>query len=150
MRLLPRVVVVATLGIVFGSVAPAMARAESDPAAAVRGYFSALNRQDFGGAIALTDGDAHARTNRMVNELKTEAAAHHARVEVKVTKVDVHPPGVAEPGRGVPVPVQFHIDVVGHKWCFKKVARKLDGIAKFWVDAERPDRILAIDGKLVQ
>jgi hypothetical protein len=126
------------------------AHANEDPAAAVRGYFSALNRQDFGGAIALTDGDAHARTNRMVDQLKQEAAAHHARVEVKVTKVDVRAPGVAEPGRGVPVPVQFHIDVVGHKWCFNKVARKLDGTARFWINAERPDRIVAIEGHLLQ
>jgi hypothetical protein len=128
---------------------PSRAHAEVDPAAAVRGYFSALNRQDFGGAIALTDGDAHARTNSMVTELQKEAAAHHARVEVKVTRVDVAAPGAAE-SRGVPVPVQFHIDVVGHKMCFKKVARQLDGQARFWIDATRPDRIVAIEGELVQ
>jgi hypothetical protein len=145
MRLLP---VVAALAIGVGMLASGAGRAECDATTAVRGYFSALNRQDFGGALALTDGAAQASTSNMVNQLKSEAAAHHARVELKVTRVDVRPPGVEEPGRGVPVPVQFQIDVVGHKFCFKKVARKLEGFARFWVDPARRDRIVAIDGKL--
>ncbi|HEY2743676.1 MAG TPA: hypothetical protein VGL86_03600 [Polyangia bacterium] len=123
------------------------ARAESSPAAAVRGFFSALARQDFSGALALTDGSAQTCTSHMVNRLKSEAAAHNARVEVKVTNLDVRSPGVPE-ARGVPVAVAFHIDVVGKKWCFSKVARKLDGEARFWVDPSHPDRIVAIDGNL--
>jgi hypothetical protein len=121
--------------------------AELSATQAVRGYFEALNRQDFGQALALTCGEAQARTSHMVDKLKAEAAAHHARVEVRVRALDVREPGIVEPGRGVPVPVAFRIDVVGHKWCFSKV-RKLDGEARFWIDPERPDRILAIDGHL--
>jgi len=123
--------------------------AEASATAAVRGYFSALARQDFSRAIALTDGAAQQCTSRMVSKLKSEAAAHNARVEVKVTKVDVSRPGAPE-ARGAPVPVAFHIDVVGKKWCFSKVARQLDGVARFWVDPSRPDRIVAIDGRLAE
>jgi hypothetical protein len=128
---------------------PALGRAaETDPAAAVRCYFQALDRQDFSKALALTDGDAQAQTSHMVSTLKSEAAAAHARVEVQVKKVDVRELGAAEPGRGVPVAVQFHIDVVGKKWCFAKVARRLQGQAKFWVDPARAAKIVAIDGNL--
>jgi hypothetical protein len=126
------------------------ARADAAPASAtnaVRGYFSALGRQDFSGAIALTNGKAQECTSNMVNKLKSEARAHNAKVEVKVTKVDVRAAGAAE-ARGVPVPVNFHIDVVGKKWCFSKVARQLDGQAMFWLDPAHPDRIVAIDGNL--
>jgi hypothetical protein len=84
-----------------------------------------------------------------VSELKREAKKNQARVEVRVTRIDVQKPGAAE-ARGVPVPVQFHIDVVGHKWCFSKVARRLDGKARFYVDAAKPDKIVAIEGQLVQ
>jgi hypothetical protein len=125
------------------------AHAEPGPTAAVRGYFSALARQDFSGAIALTDGAAQKRTCNMVDKLKSEAAAHNARVEVKVTTLEVQAPGEPD-ARGVPVPVAFHIDVVGHKWCFSKVARKLDGQARFYVDPARPDRIVAIEGRIVE
>jgi hypothetical protein len=124
------------------------ARADVNPADAVRGYFQALDRQDFRRALELTDGEALRRTFHMVDTLRHEAAANHARVEVRVKALDVRAPGAAEPGRGVPVPVQFHIDVVGHKWCFHKVARTLDGVARFWIDPARPDRILSIEGRL--
>ncbi len=117
--------------------------------AAVRGYFRALARQDFSGAIALTAGSAQSRTCDMVGKLKSEAAAHNARVEVKVTNLDVRPPEQPD-ARGVPVPVAFHIDVVGHKWCFSKVARQLEGEARFYVDPARPDRIVAIEGRIVE
>jgi hypothetical protein len=115
---------------------------------AVRGYFQALDRQDFVRALALTDGQAQESTSNMVNTLKRQAAAAHAWVEVKVKTLEVQPEGVAEPGRGVPVPVHFHIDVIGHKWLFHKVGRRLDGYACFWVDPERADRIVAIEGDL--
>ena len=127
----------------LGTFAASPAHAEATDA--VRGYFSALARQDFGGALSLTDGAAQSRTSHMVSRLQNEAAAHHARVEVKVTKLDVRAPGAPEPGLGVPVPVVFHIDVVGHKWLFHRVARTLDGCARFWVNA---DRIVAIDGSI--
>lgn len=133
--------------------APLAAAAEPAPSAAVRDYFSALGRQDFSKALALTDGAAQARTARMVHTLESEAAAHHARVEVAVTRLDVRAPGAPE-ARGVPVPVSFHIDVVGHKWCFHKVARTLDGEARFYVDPSRANadggRIVAIEGKLAE
>ena len=129
--------------------APLAARADGGATAAVRGYFRALARQDFSGAIALTDGAAQKRTCTMVDKLKSEAAAHNARVEVKVTTLEVQAPGEPD-ARGVPVPVAFHIDVVGHKWCFSKVARKLDGEARFYVDPARPDRIVAIEGSIVE
>jgi hypothetical protein len=128
---------------------PLRAHAQPTPEAAVRGYFQALDRQDFSGALALTDGAAQTRTSHMVDTLKNEAAAHHARVEVKVTTLDVRAAGTRDE-RGVPVPVAFHIDVVGHKWCFSKVARTLDGEARFYIDPSRPDRIVAIEGRLVE
>lgn len=128
----------------LGAIAAA-SPAHAGPTEAVRSYFDALARQDFGGAISLTDGAAQSRTSHMVSQLQDEAAAHHARVEVKVQKLEVRAPGVPEPGRGVPVPVAFHIDVVGHKWLFHRVARTLAGQARFWVDS---NRIVAIDGNL--
>ena len=129
--------------------APFTAHAESGAIAAVRGYFRALDHQDFGRALALTGGAAQTRTSRMVNQLKSEAAAHQARVEVKVKQLDVRSPGEPD-ARGVPVPVAFHIDVVGHKWCFSKVARRLAGEARFYVDPANAGRIIAIEGSLVE
>jgi hypothetical protein len=128
---------------------PTRASTDPDPTSPVRGYFAALDRQDFNRAIALTDGNAQARTSQMVSTLRHEAAQHHARVEVKVTRLAVREPGAALPGRGVPVPVQFHIDVIGHKWFFNKVARVLEGDAQFYVDPARPDRIVDIQGNLL-
>ena len=128
---------------------PLVSHAEPTPTTAVRDYFQALGRQDFSRAIALTDGAAQTRTSRMVETLKSEAAAHHARVEVSVTHLDVRSPGAPE-ARGVPVPVLFHIDVVGKKWCFSKVARTLDGEARFYIDPSRPDRIVAIEGRIAE
>jgi hypothetical protein len=125
----------------------AVAHADCGMTDAVRGYFQALDRQDFGKALALTYGAAKARTSQMVEELKNEAAVHHAKVEVKVKQLDVHAPGSPE-AQGVPVPVAFHIDVVGKKWCFSKVARKLEGEARFYVDPAQPDHIVAIEGSL--
>jgi hypothetical protein len=122
--------------------------AAAEPNDAVHAYFAALDRQDFSRALAYTDGDAKGRTWRMVEKLRSEAAAHHARVELKVKRLDVRDAGAAEPGRGVPIPVAFHIDIVGHRWCFSKIARQLDGEARFYLDPERPDRIVAIEGRL--
>jgi hypothetical protein len=123
------------------------AHAESRPIRAVRHFFQALDRQDFGGALALTDGAAQADTSRMVSALQTEAARAHAHVEVKVTRLAFEPPRAPE-ARGVPVPVRFHIDVIGKKWMFQRVARTLDGDARFYVDPARLDRIIAIEGAL--
>src|SRR5689334_322838 len=124
----------------------AAAHAEAGPTDAVRTYFAALDRQDFGKAIAVTDGSAQTRTCQMVERLKSEAAAHNAKVEVRVTHLDVRSPGSPD-SRGVPVPVAFKIDVVGKKWCFSKT-RKLDGAARFYVDPAHPDKIVAIEGHL--
>lgn len=139
----------AALAFAATTVAVPLAAHAQSPSVAVRSYFQALGRQDFSRALALTDGAAQTRTSHMVDTLKSEAAAHHARVEVSVTRLDVRTPGAPE-ARGVPVPVAFHIDVVGHKWCFSKVARTLDGEARFYVDPSRPDRIVAIEGKLAE
>jgi hypothetical protein len=128
--------------------APFAGHAQPSPAQAVRGYFDALGRQDFRSALAFTVAEAQKTTSHMVSTLQREAAEHGARVEVQVKEVDVAAPGSPEPGRGVPVPVQFHIDVVGHKWMFHKVARRLEGQARFWVDPDRADRIVAIEGDL--
>lgn len=129
-------------------VAPLAVRAEGSPVQSVRGYFDALGRQDFRRALAFTCAEAQKTTSHMVSTLQREAAEHGARVEVQVKQVDVAAPGSLEPGRGVPVPVQFHIDVVGHKWMFHKVARRLEGQARFWVDPAHADRIVAIEGNL--
>lgn len=128
--------------------APAAVRAEASPTQAVRGYFDAIDRQDFQRALSMTLGAAQQRTSRLVSALKREAAAHAARIEVKVKSLAVRAPGSPEPGRGVPVPVEFRIDLIGHKWFCHRVARRLEGEARFWVDPARPDRIVAIDGRL--
>ncbi len=137
-----------SLALLFALVVPlAAVHAEGSPTQAVRGYFDALGRQDFRRALAFTVAEAQKTTSHMVSTLQREAAEHGARVEVQVKEVSVASPGSPEPGRGVPVPVQFHIDVVGHKWCFQRVARTLDGQARFYVN---PDvgRIVAIEGSL--
>src|SRR5690349_1103061 len=109
-----------SLVVILALAVPAVAaEAHAGPIDAVRGYFQALDHQDFGKAIALTDGSAQARTSRMVQKLKSEAAAHNAKVEVRVTQLDVRAPASPD-ARGVPVPVAFHIDIVGKKWCFSK------------------------------
>jgi hypothetical protein len=131
--------------------APARAQAvvqsavRSDPAAAVRGYFAALGRNDFQGALSLTLGAAQERTARMVGTLRQQAAAHRARVELRVKSVEVSPSTAREAGGAVPVDVKFDIDIVGRKWWFSRVARKLAGHAQFYVDDQR---IVAIEGKL--
>jgi hypothetical protein len=122
--------------------------ASCTPTDTVRRYFQALDHQDFATAIALTDGGAKMRTSSMIDRLKKEAAAAGVTVAVRVKRLDVRAPGLPEP-RGVPVPVVFHIDIVGKKWCFSKVALRLDGEARFFIDpARRDDRIVAIDGIL--
>lgn len=123
--------------------------AECDPGTSVRGYFAALDRQDFTSALALTDQQALASTSHMVDDLRRQAAKNHARVEVKVRKLAVAAP-VPGDARGLAVPVQFHIDVVGHKWCFHKVARVLEGNARFIIDPQDRGRIVAIEGKLLE
>jgi hypothetical protein len=132
------------------ALAPLLARGEagpSGPSQAVRGYFRALDQQDFGKAVAMTSGTALMRTASMVAMLRQQAAAYHARVEIKVRALDVRSPGEPDE-RGVPVPVQFHIDVVGKRWCFSRVARRLAGEARFYVDPAHPDKIVAIEGNI--
>jgi hypothetical protein len=135
MRVLAHALIVSALSSPAGSLA-------QEPAALVRGYFQALEKKDFGKALALTIGGAKAQTQHMVGTLEQEAAAHHAEVELKVKKLDVQPHG---DGRGVEV--DFAIDVVGKKWFLHKVARKLSGKAEFKV-AQNGDHIEAIDGNI--
>jgi hypothetical protein len=120
----------------------------SAPDEAVRRYFRALDHQDFDRAIALTDGGAKARTASMIDRLKREADAHKVSVEIRVKHLDVRAPGLPEP-RGVPVHVAFDIEIVTRKWCFSRIALRLNGEACFYIDPARPhDHIVAIDGNL--
>jgi hypothetical protein len=119
----------------------ASARAQ-EPTALVRGYFAALERSDFSKALGLTQGAAQQRTQHMVGTLQHEAAEHHAEVELKVQRLDVSPND-----DGQHVRVVFHIDIIGKKWVFKKVARTLAGTAEFKI-AENGDHIDHIDGQL--
>jgi hypothetical protein len=121
-----------------------MAKATAaDPSALVRSYFEALRRGDFPRALALTDGAAQARTARMVARLRDEAAAKHATVELRLRQLQLAL--IPADGGSAPVDVQFAIDVVGHKWIFSRVARRLQGHAQFLVEDER---ITQIDGWL--
>jgi len=122
--------------------------AHADPAATVRGYFDALGKNDFPRALSLTAGEAQLRTAHMVGTLKQQAAAAKARVELKVKKVEVLPSPPPGADGTVPVVVQFDIDVVGKKWIFSRVARKLAGRAQFYVAAAEPSRIVAIEGRI--
>jgi len=110
----------------------------------VRGYFAALEHKDFHRALSLTAGAAQERTALMVGTLNREAAQHHAEVELHVTKLEVANPAPA-PNGTAPVQVSFDIDVIGKKWIFRKVARRLTGQAQFYVAA---DQIVAIDGRI--
>ena len=117
----------------------------------MRGYFDALGKNDFPRALSLTAGAAQSRTEHMMGTLKQQAAAAHARVELKVKHVEVSqaPPEHLAEGLPVPVDVQFDIDVVGRKWIFSRVARKLSGRAQFFVACASPaPRIIAIEGKI--
>jgi hypothetical protein len=106
----------------------------------VQRWFAALESKDFPKAIALTAGAAQERTEHMVGRLVSEAAAHHADVEVKVKHLDVHDEGGA-------VNATFDIDIVGKKWFFRRVARTIAGKARF-LFAGAAQRIVAIDGHL--
>jgi hypothetical protein len=123
---------------------PARARAESSAPSVVRGYFAALERKDFGRALSLTAGSALARTENMVGTLNREAASHNAEVELRVTKLELAN-SPSEQNGSAPVKVSFGIDVIGKKWIFRKLARRLRGQAQFYVTA---DQIVAIDGQI--
>jgi hypothetical protein len=115
----------------------------------VRGYFEALGKNDFQRALSLTVGAAQERTARMVGSLKSQARAADARVELKVRRLRVaERPERLEAGLPVPVDVDFDIDVVGRKWWFSKIARRLAGTAQFYVASSVEPRIVAIEGKL--
>jgi hypothetical protein len=127
------------------SLAPHSARAVG-PSATVRCYFDALGRNDFGRALALTGGAAETRTAQLLGSLERQAAAANASVELKVRRLAVseRPPA---PSGAVPVDVSFNIDVIGKKWLFSRVARRLAGQAQFVV-APTDQRIVAITGSL--
>jgi hypothetical protein len=128
------------------TLARAETRASTTPLAMVRGYFEAIGHNDFGRALSLTAGSAQASTLSMWQELRQQAKAHSARLELKVRELHMaqRPPA----GSTVPVDVKFDIDVVGHKWMFSRVARKLAGTAQFIVEPQQQRRIVAIQGTL--
>jgi hypothetical protein len=75
--------------------------------------------------------------------------AADAKVELKVRRLRVaEREQQLEAGLPVPVDVDFDIDVVGKKWLFSKVARKLAGTAHFYVASLDRPRIVAIEGNL--
>jgi hypothetical protein len=119
-------------------------RAHASAPAVVRGFFAALERKDFGRALALTEGAAKARTANLVGTLHRAAQQHHAELEFRVKRLDVDQPYASAVG-ATPVRVHFDIDVIGKRWIFRKVARKLTGRANFYVAA---NQIVAIHGKL--
>ena len=120
-----------------------LAHAQPTPEQTVRGYFDALGRNDFNRALSLTAGEAQERTARMVGTLQQQALANDAKVILKVKRVEVAPQQAPDG----PVEVSFDIDVVGKKWIFSKVARKLNGRAQFYVDSDAP-KIVAIEGRI--
>ena len=123
--------------------APARA---SEPASTVRSLFAALERRDFGGALALTKGRAASVLSGMIDALDREAARRHVDVELKVRSLSVTERGRDADGQ-TPVDVAYDIEVIGKKWLFQKVARRLSGTASFYVE-ERAPRIVAIVGML--
>jgi long-subunit acyl-CoA synthetase (AMP-forming) len=82
----------------------------------------------------------------MVGTLKRQAAAAGAHVELKVKQVRVQTAQRRAEGLPVPVDVQFDIDVIGKKWIFSKVAKKLAGRAQFLVAGS--SRIVGIEGNI--
>jgi hypothetical protein len=122
--------------------------ARSPSIATVCHYFEALNRNDFGRALSLTAGAAQTRTQQMLGKLKHEADAADAEVELHVRRLAVAERPAAQ--GGVPVDVVFDIDVVGKRWFFSRVARRLAGTARFLVEPppSSAPRIVAINGAL--
>ncbi len=132
----------------FAAALIAHARAEEPPASTVRGYFAALEHKDFRGALSLTSGQALDRTRGLLGTLASEAARHHADVELKVRQLTLAE-RTPDDG-GVTVDVHFDIDVIGKRWIFRRVARKLSGDAQFVVDVppSSPPHIVDILGKI--
>ncbi|MGZ3429594.1 MAG: hypothetical protein ACXVCV_23245, partial [Polyangia bacterium] len=123
--------------------APARATA---PTSTVRSFFAALDRRDFGGALAFTEGTAASVIANMLDTISREAARRHVDVELKVRSLHLTEGERDESGQ-IPVEVTYDIDVVGRKWFFHRVARRLSGTASFYVDGSAP-RIVAISGTL--
>jgi hypothetical protein len=110
---------------------PSRACAESRGVAAmgvVRAYFSALAERDFGGALRMTTGAALQRTHDILVDLERRAAERRAHVDLEVRHLELRPSGNGA------VDARFAIDVVGKKWMFSKVARRLFGTARFYVN----------------
>jgi hypothetical protein len=129
-----------TLVCALGLSLPARA-AESSSAELVRGFFSALDREDFAGALGRTVGEARARTSRIIDRITGEAARKHVGFDVVTRKINVADRG---PGK---VAAAFEIDIVARFMFFKKVVRRIQGLASFDVDVPAR-RITAIDGAL--
>ena len=146
----------AALLIAFSVLLPALAHAgtttrspllasRSSASSTVRGFFDALEHKDFPRALALTDGEAAMRIADLLGRIDAEAERAHAQIELKVRRLRIAE-GVPDDGV-VPVEVSYEIDVIGKKWIFRKLARKLVGTAEFRVDGSAP-RITAILGRL--
>ena len=118
----------------------------SAPGSTVRSFFAALERRDFRAALAYTEGAAASVIAGMLDNIKSEAARRHVDVELKVRNLVVTERGPDATGQ-TPVDVAYDIDVIGKKWMFHKVARRLSGTASFYVD-DRAPRIVAIVGML--
>jgi hypothetical protein len=136
----------AAILLVIGLVTLAPPARASAPASTVRSFFAALERRDFGGALALTEGAAAGVITSMLDAINSEAARRHVDVELRVRSLRVTERGADGSGQ-TPVDVAYDIDVIGKKWIFHKVARHLSGTASFYVD-DRAPRIVAIVGML--
>jgi hypothetical protein len=125
--------------------APAFASQPGPSSLTVRNFFGALEQRDFGGALAFTGGDAQCTVARLLEKIRHEAARKHAKVELKVRNLQVveHPATAGQ----VPVEVTYQVDVIGKKWIFRRVARRLSGTAHFYVDEKTP-RIVTIVGHI--
>jgi hypothetical protein len=130
-----------TVLLLAGLIAAPASAAESSASDVVRGFFSALDREDFAGALGRTVGDARMRTAQMVHRITSEAARKHVGFDVITRKIDVSDRGLGK------VSAQFEIDIVARFLMFKRVVRKIAGVASFDVDLPS-SRITVIDGTL--
>ncbi len=114
---------------------------EGSPTELVRGFFSALDRGDFAGAIGRTVGSARDRTSDWVAELKRQSASKHVGLDVVTRKIEV-----ADAGGGK-VSAAFDLEIVARFLFVKRVVRRLTGEAHFLVDVPKR-QITWIDGVL--
>jgi hypothetical protein len=136
---------IATLSLLLPALVAPPARAEP-PSLTVRGFFAALEQHDFGGALARTDGAAARVIGELLAAIDREARSRNAQVSLRVRSLRVQERAAVTSGP-VPVDVTYDIDIIGRRWIFSRVARRLSGSASFLVDARRPC-IVAVVGEL--